>query len=280
MKFPVKYTNGNYQVTIEKDGTKTRYTPDDVLIPRKPETIDLNISNYCTNNCPWCYLDASENGKHGDLNHPLFDTIPPYTELAVNYAKHPNLKNFLRRMRQKKVIVNMTINQIDFNRDWSFLMDWQAKGLFHGLGISINSHKLTPKLKYFENTVAHTIFGLTPYREYKWISKKFDKVLVLGYKHKGRGKCVTPKEQFDIRAIFDMFKVVSFDNLAISQSLDKKWFSDEDWGKYYMGEEGSVSYYIDSVDLQFYKSSLETDSRPINNKTVIEMFSEVKNGFK
>ena len=225
-------------------------------------------------------MDASENGKHGDLNHLLFDTIPPYTELAVNYALHPGLRRFLVKMKERKVIVNMTVNQSDFNKSWGFLIDWQASGLIHGLGVSVNSHVLTPKIKYFKNTVAHTIFGLTTFEDYKWISKNFEKVLILGYKHKGRGKKVTPKNQFDIRNIFGMFEIVSFDNLAISQSLDRKWFSDEDWEKYYMGEEGSVSFYIDSVDLQFYKSSLETEGRPIGNKTVIEMFNEVRNDFK
>lgn len=275
-KFPVKYVNGNYQVTIENDGTKTRFTPESLFVPKRPETIDLNISNYCTNNCPWCYINASPEGKHGNLDHPLFKTIPPFTELAVNYADHPGLRDFLERMKNQKVITNMTVNQNDFNKLWAVFMNWQTLGLIHGIGISINSHVLIPKIKYFKNTVAHTIFGITTFDDYRWISKNFEKVLVLGYKDKGRGKNIVPKAQFDVRRLFDIFKVVSFDNLGICQAINKADLPEEVWNTNFMGDEGFVSFYIDSVNLKFFKSSLEVEGADVKNKTVIEMFNEVK----
>jgi len=277
MKFPVKYINGNYQVTILNDGTKIRYTPDDILVPTRPETLDINISNYCENNCPWCYLDASIEGKHGNLNLELFNTIPPYTEVAINYAKHPNLINFLERMKTRKVITNLTINQLDFNKNWDKLLDWQIAGLFYGLGISITSTQLTKKIKYFDNVVAHTILGITSMHMYKRTSKRFNKVLILGYKNKGRGKQVVPSCKIDLPEIFNMFEVVSFDNLGIEQAKVKNIIDKEDWAKYFMGEEGSVSFYIDTVEAKFYESSTSDDEgTDVYNKSVKSMFKELK----
>ena len=44
-----------------------------------------------------------------------------------------------------------------------------------------------------------------------------------------------------------------------------------------MGEEGTASFFIDTVEEKFYKSSLEEDGEDINNLSVIEMFNNIKN---
>ena len=276
MKFPVKYMNGNYQVTILDDGTKIRYTPDRELLPSRPETIDINISNYCENNCPWCYINASVDGKHGDLNLKFFDTIAPFTEIAINYAKHPGLENFLVRMHDRQVIVNLTINQKDFNKDWAKLLDWQISGMFYGLGISINSSAITKKINYFDNVVAHTIYGITTMDSYKWAAQVFDKVLILGYKNKGRGKKITPKFGMDVSKLFAIFKIVSFDNLGIDQSEIKDKINEGDWKTYYMGEEGTSSFYIDTVEAKFYESSVSENGFNIGNKSVKSMYNIIR----
>ena len=36
INFPIKYQNGNYQVTIETDGTKTRITPEEEFKAKRP----------------------------------------------------------------------------------------------------------------------------------------------------------------------------------------------------------------------------------------------------
>lgn len=278
MNFPVKYENGNYYVMIKEDGTKIRYTNADEFIPTRPETLDINISNYCENNCPYCYIDASPEGKHGDLNHSFFDTILPYTEIAINYAKHPDLEIFLYRMRGRDIIVNMTINQIDFLNNTLKLYEWQKLGLIHGLGISVSTYDLEPLLIDFKNVVAHTIWGITSYKQYERISIGFDKVLVLGYKTKGRGKNLNPvvDEYIEIEKLYELFDIVSFDNLAIDQIGMKYKVSEEEWENCYMGEEGSASFFIDTVDQKFYKSSIEEGGISISDFSVKEMFNIVR----
>ena len=279
MKFPINYKNGNYNVTILKDGTKIRTTKEDDFIPSRPETLDINISNYCENNCEYCYLDATTKGKHGNLNHNFLNTIPEFTEVAINYAKHPGLFEFLKRMKKQNVIVNITINEIDLIKDWKDILYYQQNELVYGIGVSVCIKDENTKwiVQNFDNVVAHTIFGITTLEDYYWISESFDKVLVLGYKRKGRGRNIIPGNVFGIEEIYDLFKIVSFDNLGIEQTNIKDKVSEQEWEQSFMGEEGTASFFIDTVEEKFYKSSLEEDGEDINNLSVIEMFNNIKN---
>ena len=279
MKFPINYKNGNYNVTILKDGTKIRTTKEDDFIPSRPETLDINISNYCENNCEYCYLDATTKGKHGNLNHNFLNTIPEFTEVAINYAKHPGLFEFLKRMKKQNVIVNITINEIDLIKDWKDILYYQQNELVYGIGVSVCIKDENTKwiVQNFDNVVAHTIFGITTLEDYYWISESFDKVLVLGYKRKGRGRNIIPGNVFGIEEIYDLFKIVSFDNLGIEQTNIKDKVSEQEWEQSFMGEEGTASFFIDTVEEKFYKSSLEEDGEDINNLSVIEIFNNIKN---
>ena len=72
MIFPVYYVNGNYQVKIKKDGTKIRTCFEEHFKAKRPETIDVNLSNYCENNCDYCYLAATKEGKTADVKKNKF----------------------------------------------------------------------------------------------------------------------------------------------------------------------------------------------------------------
>lgn len=279
MEFPISYKNGNYNVTILNDGTKIRVTDENDFIPSRPETLDINISNYCENNCEYCYLDATTKGKHGNLNHNFLNTIPEFTEVAINYAKHPGLFEFLKRMKKQNVIVNITINEIDLIKDWKDILYYQQNELVYGIGVSVCIKDENTKwiVQNFDNVVAHTIFGITTLEDYYWISESFDKVLVLGYKRKGRGRNIIPGNVFGIEEIYDLFKIVSFDNLGIEQTNIKDKVSEQEWEQSFMGEEGTASFFIDTVEEKFYKSSLEEDGEDINNLSVIEIFNNIKN---
>lgn len=282
IQFPIEYINGNYKVKILEDGTKIKETEDDIFIPDRVETIDLNISNYCENNCPYCYIDASVKGKHGNLNHNILDTIPEYTEIAINYSKHPDLEDFLIRMRLKNIIVNITINQNDFIKDFQYLYSYQYYKLIYGIGISINEmnenikNELKQKIKLMSNVVIHTIAGITDIDTYKYIKDLNDKVLILGFKNKGRGKKIKPDlNNLNIQNIFKLFNIVSFDNLALEQLNIKNIISEKEWNKSYMGDDGEFSFFIDLVENKFYKSSISENGFNINNLTIKEMFNVI-----
>ena len=104
------YKNGNTLVAIsEQDGTKIRYIPDgQTPKPVRPESIDIKITNRCLVDppCQMCHEMSGREGRHANLNHPLLDSIEPYTELAIGGGdpfQHPDLESFLTRMKERKV---------------------------------------------------------------------------------------------------------------------------------------------------------------------------------
>ena len=295
-----KYVNGNYMVTIHDNGTKVRVSMDDSFVPLKPETIDVNISNYCTNGCEFCYINATDQGKHGNLMLPFFDTIQKHTEIAINFAYHPDIHGFLERMKEKQIIVNMTINQKDLFKPQTFSLieRWKIDGLINALGISITEEptsELKQKIKYLwyrfdKNIVLHFIVGIVSYHCLSEFANEGYNALFLGYKTKGRavslatrliGDVISPisfkrqvlKDSFI--TVREMFNVVAYDNLALQQLDLKSKVTSDEWERYYMGDEGCFSMYIDTVSETFAVSSTHETSYPIKSH-IIEMFNHIK----
>ena len=79
----------------------------------------------------------------------------------------------------------------------------------------------------------------------------------------------------NIEEVLKHFKVVAFDTLAMEQLNIKRFLSDEDYEKYYMGDGGSHSMYIDLVKGEFGISSTDNRRWPLTND-IKEMFSLVR----
>ena len=78
--------------------------------------------------------------------------------------------------------------------------------------------------------------------------------------------------------IVNKFKVLSFDNLAIEQLEVQKLLSKEEWDEFYVGDDGTNTYYIDMVERKFARSSTAPfDKRYDLLDSVDEMFNVIKN---
>src|SRR3990167_4803855 len=135
----VSYINGNTKVIILSDGTKIREYED---IPKiiHPESIDVKITDYCDMNCVYCHESSTVKGAHANLNK-LFDIIselPAGVELAIgggNPLSHPDLVEFLQRLKTKGLIANITINQGHLKIYQDLLIYLIKDELVHGVGI-------------------------------------------------------------------------------------------------------------------------------------------------
>jgi|GEM_PF-3742368 len=137
----------------------------DNLTPSFSESIDITITTKCDGGCKHCYLNCKEKGIHADLNQPMFDTLHTGTELALNGndLSHPDLENFLIRMKDKGIFCNITVNQIHLDRNMSKLLEWQNRRLVCGVGISLSDSSdktLLSNMAKLKNTVLHVIDGL------------------------------------------------------------------------------------------------------------------------
>ena len=296
MKKIAAYKNGNTYTTIYDDGTKTHFTKDDEFEFEFPESHDISISQCCDNGCEWCYYGCSPTGKHGKLiGWNFFETMHPYTEIAINLQKPmPNgIGLFLGKMKNKKVIVNITINQNHFMDEYfrpiiNYLVH---EDLIKGIGISLTDptqEGFIEAVKKYPNAVVHVIAGVTSPEDIDYLKGHDLKLLILGYKKLERGKKYYDHSsaiiednikwlESDLDGIVNGFKVVSFDNLAIEQLHLKDKLSEKEWEMFYGGDDGTVTFFIDLVKGVFAKSSLSQIVYPIGDKTIDEMFEIIKN---
>lgn len=286
------YKNGNYTVKVLSDGTKIRETLEDEFIPSFAENCDCKITDKCDGGCPFCYEGCTPNGKHGDiLSYKFLDTLHPYTELAINGndMSHPDLIPFLMKLREKKVIANLTVNQIHFERHQDLIRKLVDEKLIYGLGISLKepTEEFISLVKTYPNAVIHVINGILSDSDVDMLADNNLKMLILGYKQIRRGEDWYDKDHDNIVAkqiwlkenldkMLSHFEVISFDNLAITQLDVKRLMSEEDWEEFYMGDDGGFTFYIDMVEGTFGKNSLATERYPIMDNIDL-MFQKILN---
>ena len=271
-----QYKNGNYTVRIFKDGTKERFTIEDEFIPEFPESIDLKITNYCDLGCPMCHESSSLEGSHASLDALFLNTIHEGTELAIgggNPLSHPDLIPFLKRMKEQGVISNITINEKHLLTNLELVDRLMKEELIHGLGISISLYSSITNefIKNHPNAVSHLILGIHKLDDV--LSKLDDgiKVLFLGYKKFGRGEKYyssnIEKEieytQYNFRKVMKKFSYVAFDNLALKQLRAKENLPRPLYNRFYMGDDGVFTMYVDLVKKEFALSSTSKERYPL-----------------
>lgn len=298
----VSYKNGNYFVRINLvDGTKEKFTMDDEFIPQYPESMDVKITNQCDMGCPMCHEASTVDGKHGKiLGLPFWDTLLPYTEIAIgggNALSHPDLIPFLQMLKDKKMIPNITVNQIHFMKNIDLLRNLVNEKLIYGVGISLvnATDEFINAVSAFDNAVIHVINGIVTSEQIKALSGHNLKMLILGFKdfrrgvdyHASHSDSVKRNQNWvsdNLSQILSGFKVVSFDNLALRQINVKSMMSDAEWERFFMGDDGidgnfnSASMYIDLVNAQYGANSCSVERYPLLNN-ILDMFQNIQRRF-
>lgn len=294
MKLLGIYKNGNFTTKIFSDGTKVRETEDDEFKAAFAENMDIKISNYCDMGCKFCHEGSTRNGKHGDiLNEKFIDTLHPYQEVALgggDATSHPDLIPFLQKLKDKKVIVNMTVNQKHFEQKQDLIKRLVDEKLIYGIGVSLvnPTNEFISLVKQYSNAVIHVINGVLRPSDIETLADNDLKILILGYKHLRRGnewyseehENIVSKQMWlkeNLTDIINHFKVVSFDNLAIEQLNVQRLMSKEEWDEFYMGDDSEFTYFIDMVERKFAKNSTAPlDKRYDLLDSVDEMFEKIR----
>jgi hypothetical protein len=288
----VKYINGNTTVTIMEDGTKIREYEGDPIVEH-PESIDVKITDYCDMGCEYCHEGSSVTGAHADLT-TLYETLkilPSGVELALgggNPLSHPNLFEFLVKLKDHGFIANITINQNHITSNFELISDLINHKLVHGIGISvvnnnfINSiHRL---LQLTNNIVYHVIAGINEITIIDDLNRMDDncKILILGYKRFGRGDqywnvkthCNLHAWKHNMRKYITS-GVISFDNLALEQLEIKKLLTVEAWDQFYMGDDFTFSMYVDGVKREYAPTSTSEERRMLfSDMSILKYFNE------
>ena len=297
MKLLAKYKNGNYIVRLFDDGTKIRMNDLDNLTPDFAESMDVTVTERCSGTkdsplCKYCYLNCNETKPHADLTNPIFDTVHPGTEMAINAndMTHPGLEDFLIKMKDKGVFINITINQKHLRQNVEKLRDWQNRELVWGIGISLTDS--TDSILWengLKNTVVHVIDGCFSKDGLENLADHNVKLLMLGFKHKGRGVeyYETHADEVDRNIDYldkhlmenkDRFNGIGFDTLATIDLHMEEKVGSEKWTLHNMGAEGAYTFFVSLVDNTYAISSMETENIfPIKeDDTLDSMFKHVR----
>lgn len=288
------YKNGNFTTKIFSDGTKVRETEDNVFIPAFAENMDIKITNCCDMRCKFCHEGSTVDGKHGDiLNAKFVDTLHPYQEVALgggDVTSHPDLIPFLHKLKERKVIANITVNQKHFEEKQDLIRRLVDEKLVYGIGVSLvnPTDSFISLVKKYPNAVIHVINGILTESDVEKLADNNLKMLILGYKQLRRGN-----EYFSSNSLFiqmnqdwlvkslpnivERFNTVSFDNLAIEQLDVHRLLTKEEWDEFYMGDESEFTYFIDMVEKKFAKNSTAPfDKRYDLLNSVDEMFEKIR----
>ena len=285
-----EYQNGNYKVTIDDEGTKIRHS--DNPIPEWPESMDIKVTNDCDGGCAYCHeMSVPGGARFNPINFcRLVAPLPDGIELAIGGGNPLTCLNDFAELRDyvdlNGLIMNMTINAKHLHRVKPGDLD-----RFTAIGISYHP-RLHEQIKKFyaefghkHQIVIHLIAGVHTLHDLGMCLGDFKKVLVLGYKKVGRGikfnqKTIDTKISEWERGIGEYIgwadTVLAFDNLAITQLDIRRFFSDEKWSQFYMGNDGQFSMYMDLVKMEYARSSTSSDRFPIGDMTIKEMFKHVR----
>lgn len=293
----VSYTNGNYDVLLNTiNGTKIRYNDLDNLTPARPESIDVKISNDCEHNCAFCHEMSYSGGLLAWLeNVELFaKSLPPYIEIALgggNLMKNiEHTETCLKIFKQNKAIVSITIRQDDFVKNIDIIDKWLHQKLIYGIGISLlnaTDNRFWNLYSHYKTAIIHTIAGLLTINDIYYLMQHHARILILGYKHIGRGIDYYDKNGLDIESninylrehinkIIKKTELCSFDNLALDQLNVQEQIPQDTWETYYMGDDGSTTFYIDLVAREFAESSSSTERYLIKDPNCMAMFNFIQ----
>jgi organic radical activating enzyme len=272
MRELASYQNGNTFVKIFEDGSKVREFEGEPK-PEFPESIDLKITDFCDMGCAFCHEQSTKAGKEADIDFllGLVDGLPAGVELAIgggNPLSHPRLEEFLVKLKGRGIIANITINQGHLKSYKEKIDNLIKCDLVKGVGVSLTKSSFDVEfLPKTPNLVFHIIAGI---QEPEIIGRLIEtlgepKVLVLGYKEYGFGKnffnsSVETKIKAWRKTLPKYLEkcLISFDNLAIKQMEVRKLFTSEGWNRFYMGDDGKFTMYIDGVSKTYAISSTKT----------------------
>jgi hypothetical protein len=286
------YRNGNVDITLYDDGTKVLESSE-IFNYEYPSSVDMKITDWCALGCVFCHESSTTNGAEGDYDFMIqsLKQLPRGTEIALGGGEtlsYSRIIDLLREMKNLGLVANITTNQGNLKTYYPLLERIIDEDLVYGIGISITSNNYTYIKKVTEkssNVVFNIIAGIHNPSVIDEIASHVEnpKFALLGYKTHGFGKSYrnisvdrSIKQWYMYTPTYFGKYMISFDNLSIEQLNMKRMFTDSAWDKYYIGDEGSHSMYIDSINKSYAINSRTDKEFHKKDISIKDFFDSIK----
>lgn len=279
-----------------REGTKIRLSFEDDVDAGEykystvPELVDIKITDHCPHSCAFCYQNSKVTGTHATKTriNTIFQALSNLEvfEVAIGGGEptlHPQIIDILELANFYGLVPNLT-TMSPGNLDHGKLTD--ILNLIGGLGVSIstgmNIDELSKLATIYNNRLDYdykrsVTFQIVLGTNHDWnirqamstIRRLFEnpRVLLLGFKHTGRGKNFKVLQN----NIIEILEHAKNSNIALSvdTSVVGKYRKElEAFGipEVLMTEnEGTFSMYIDAVENSIAKSSYHKTNIPVKD---------------
>lgn len=287
------YVNGDFFVVLFENGIKIRKAEKKSPKCDFPDTIDMNITDYCDNACPFCYNASTVEGKEAPVEL-IKELISSFRGCEIAFGggdpmSHSKIEEILTYCRDRNISPNITVNQNHLKRYKERLSDFLKNDLLDGIGVSLmNSQNeedmdiVTELDRIKSSIVIHVINGNITATDLPALY--YRNVLILGYKNIGRGvnflstkvlKNQNWLKRFGIILLKNKAKSVSFDNLGLCQLYTNKNFDLDQVKFVYQGEEGTCSMYVNAVKRYYAINSITDEHIPFTDLDTTKMFKNL-----
>lgn len=264
------------------DGTKIRFAVGSYTKAKRPELVDIKITDWCDVGCTFCYQNSTLQGRHASMDNmrTVIDRLAKARvfEVALGGGEttgHPQFVEILRLFSEAGVVPNFTTKKpAAVRRLWDTISPWVGGFAYSAetAGQVISAAKLlrdVPK----ERASLHYVMGLGDREHFVNYLRAANsvgwRVTLLGYKTTGRGKDVIP-HPYDwwIDAVNQLIQEGECPSLSVDTPLAEQYDGLMPVEKHmYHTREGAFSMYVDAVAMTMGASSFD-------EKTALVPFDE------
>lgn len=276
--FKLRFDKNAMVLFDTRNGTKMRFAIGNYTKAKRPELVDIKLTDRCYFNCSFCYQNSTATGSHAKMEDIEF-AINEFKKAGVlevaagggEFTDHPDFIEILKKFRDAGIVPNFTTKSTAaVRKNWDSIKD-----LIGGFAYSAeNAGQVKSAAKMLRNIPKekvglHYVMGLGDREHFsdymKAASEAGYRVTLLGYKIKGRGKNIIPfPYDWWIDEVNKLIKIGKCPNLSIDTPLAEQYEDKLPVEEYmFHTQEGKFSMYLDCVSMKMGASSFNENDELI-----------------
>lgn len=271
-KIKIRRDKNALTIFDSSNGTKVRLAIGKYNKSKKPELVDIKITDFCLFACSFCYQNSTPDGAHATMENMDFIINElkkaKVFEVALGGGEttdHPHFIEIMRKFREAGIVPNFTTKSMGWvKRNWKQIEPYTGAFAFSAEKVNdLVSADIMFKDIPRDKINIHYIMGLCTQEEFILFMKKAKelnfRVTLLGYKTVGRGNEVEHSTydwwlpSIDLLQAMNSCPTFSIDTPLAEQYADRLPVA----SNLFHTREGFVSAYFDAVAMKMGASSFE-----------------------